>query len=188
MAARVPAHAAGSCEDEEPRSRRHRSSRLARMADTKATTSPTTRGLVACRVYKHAAGAAHVGRHHVLDLRLRRARLHAHRSRQRDEQQLVVREHPRHQPLRRAAAAAVRLVPARLGQSDEVRASIRSRDHAYFDWDEFREVVRVFTRMLDNVVEINGLPLARAARRDPAQAPSRHGLPRPGFRRSRCSA
>jgi ribonucleoside-diphosphate reductase alpha chain len=31
--------------------------------------------------------------------------------------------------------------------------------HARFDWDEYRDVVRVFTRMLDNVVEINGLPL-----------------------------
>ena len=36
--------------------------------------------------------------------------------------------------------------------------------------------------MLDNVVEVNGLPLAGAARRDPAQAPSRHGLPRPRLR------
>jgi len=33
-------------------------------------------------------------------------------------------------------------------------------DQARFDWERFREVVRVFTRMLDNVVEINGLPLA----------------------------
>jgi ribonucleoside-diphosphate reductase alpha chain len=32
-------------------------------------------------------------------------------------------------------------------------------DKASFDWDEYREVVRVFTRMLDNVVEVNGLPL-----------------------------
>ncbi|HKK14122.1 MAG TPA: adenosylcobalamin-dependent ribonucleoside-diphosphate reductase [Gammaproteobacteria bacterium] len=32
-------------------------------------------------------------------------------------------------------------------------------DRARFDWDEYREVVAVFTRMLDNVVEINGLPL-----------------------------
>lgn len=31
--------------------------------------------------------------------------------------------------------------------------------HARFDWDEYKEVVRVFTRMLDNVVEVNGLPL-----------------------------
>ena len=33
-------------------------------------------------------------------------------------------------------------------------------DQARFDWEKFREVVRIFTRMLDNVVEINGLPLA----------------------------
>ena len=32
-------------------------------------------------------------------------------------------------------------------------------DNAHFDWDEYREVVAIFTRMLDNVVEINGLPL-----------------------------
>jgi len=33
-------------------------------------------------------------------------------------------------------------------------------DRAAFDWPKFREVVGVFTRMLDNVVEINGLPLS----------------------------
>ena len=32
-------------------------------------------------------------------------------------------------------------------------------DQAHFDWDEYREVVAIFTRMLDNVVEVNGLPL-----------------------------
>ncbi|PPJ43114.1 MULTISPECIES: adenosylcobalamin-dependent ribonucleoside-diphosphate reductase [unclassified Pseudoxanthomonas] len=32
-------------------------------------------------------------------------------------------------------------------------------DQARFDWEEYKEVVRVFTRMLDNVVEVNGLPL-----------------------------
>jgi len=32
-------------------------------------------------------------------------------------------------------------------------------ERARFDWEKFREVVRVFTRMLDNVVEIDGLPL-----------------------------
>ena len=51
-------------------------------------------------------------------------------------------------------------------------------DFAEFDWNEYREVVKVFTRMLDNVVEINGLPLPAAARRDPAQASSWHGLSR----------
>ncbi len=32
-------------------------------------------------------------------------------------------------------------------------------EEAEFNWDQFREVVAIFTRMLDNVVEINGLPL-----------------------------
>ncbi len=30
---------------------------------------------------------------------------------------------------------------------------------AHFDWEEYRAVVRIFTRMLDNVVDVNGLPL-----------------------------
>jgi ribonucleoside-diphosphate reductase alpha chain len=45
---------------------------------------------------------------------------------------------------------------------------------AAFDWDEYREVVRVFTRMLDNVVEINGLPLA--PQRDEITRKRRHGM------------
>lgn len=32
-------------------------------------------------------------------------------------------------------------------------------ENAHFDWDTYRDVVAVFTRMLDNVVEVNGLPL-----------------------------
>ena len=47
-------------------------------------------------------------------------------------------------------------------------------EHARFDWDEYREVVRVFTRMLDNVVEINGLPL-EAQRREIFRK-RRHGM------------
>ena len=45
---------------------------------------------------------------------------------------------------------------------------------AAFDWDEYREVVRVFTRMLDNVVEINGLPLGR--QREEILRKRRHGM------------
>src|SRR5499425_2507767 len=45
---------------------------------------------------------------------------------------------------------------------------------ARFDWDEYREVVRVFTRALDNVVEINGLPLAQ--QRDEITRKRRHGM------------
>ena len=32
-------------------------------------------------------------------------------------------------------------------------------DEATFDWDRFNQTVEIFTRMLDNVVEVNGLPL-----------------------------
>ncbi len=34
-------------------------------------------------------------------------------------------------------------------------------ESAYFDWDMYRHVVTIFTRMLDNVVEINQLPLEK---------------------------
>jgi ribonucleoside-diphosphate reductase alpha chain len=47
-------------------------------------------------------------------------------------------------------------------------------DQARFDWEEYREVVRVFTRMLDNVVEINGLPLGQ--QRDEILRKRRHGM------------
>jgi ribonucleoside-diphosphate reductase alpha chain len=45
---------------------------------------------------------------------------------------------------------------------------------AKFDWERFREVVKVFTRMLDNVVEINGLPLG--PQRDEIYRKRRHGM------------
>ena len=47
-------------------------------------------------------------------------------------------------------------------------------DHARFDWEEFRQVVHVFTRMLDNVVEVNGLPLER--QREEILRKRRHGM------------
>jgi ribonucleoside-diphosphate reductase alpha chain len=47
-------------------------------------------------------------------------------------------------------------------------------DYSEFDWDEYREVVRVFTRMLDNVVEINGLPLEQ--QRGEILRKRRHGM------------
>jgi ribonucleoside-diphosphate reductase alpha chain len=45
---------------------------------------------------------------------------------------------------------------------------------ARFDWDTYREVVKVFTRALDNVVEINGLPLQ--GQRDEILRKRRHGM------------
>ena len=47
-------------------------------------------------------------------------------------------------------------------------------DEAHFDWENFRKVVKVFTRMLDNVVEINGLPLPQ--QRNEIQRKRRHGM------------
>jgi ribonucleoside-diphosphate reductase alpha chain len=47
-------------------------------------------------------------------------------------------------------------------------------DAVDFDWEEFRRVVKVFTRMLDNVVEVNGLPLER--QREEIKRKRRHGM------------
>ncbi len=47
-------------------------------------------------------------------------------------------------------------------------------DEARFDWDNYRKVVKIFTRMLDNVVEINGLPLE--LQRDEIERKRRHGM------------
>ena len=47
-------------------------------------------------------------------------------------------------------------------------------ERARFDWKEFRKAVKVFTRMLDNVVEINGLPLD--SQRDEIVRKRRHGM------------
>jgi len=47
-------------------------------------------------------------------------------------------------------------------------------EFAEFDWTEYRDVVRVFTRMLDNVVEVNGLPLDK--QRDEILRKRRHGM------------
>jgi len=47
-------------------------------------------------------------------------------------------------------------------------------EEARFDWDEYRAVVKVFTRMLDNVVEVNGLPLEQ--QRNEITRKRRHGM------------
>ena len=47
-------------------------------------------------------------------------------------------------------------------------------DQVEFNWDEYHKVVRIFTRMLDNVVEINGLPLGK--QRDEIARKRRHGM------------
>ncbi len=48
------------------------------------------------------------------------------------------------------------------------------REDVRFDWVAFREVVTVFTRMLDNVVEMHGLPLEQ--QRHEIEYKRRHGM------------
>ncbi|MDC9728021.1 MAG: adenosylcobalamin-dependent ribonucleoside-diphosphate reductase [Methyloprofundus sp.] len=45
---------------------------------------------------------------------------------------------------------------------------------ATFNWDAYAKTIRIFTRMLDNVVEINGLPLEK--QRDEITSKRRHGM------------
>ena len=47
-------------------------------------------------------------------------------------------------------------------------------EDARFDWETYRKVVKIFTRMLDNVVEVNGLPLA--PQREEILRKRRHGM------------
>ena len=47
-------------------------------------------------------------------------------------------------------------------------------DKACFDWETYREIVRIFTRMLDNVVGIHGLPLPQ--QREEIENKRRHGM------------
>jgi ribonucleoside-diphosphate reductase alpha chain len=47
-------------------------------------------------------------------------------------------------------------------------------DAAEFNWDEYKKVIKIFTRLLDNVVEINGLPLGK--QRDEIERKRRHGM------------
>jgi ribonucleoside-diphosphate reductase alpha chain len=47
-------------------------------------------------------------------------------------------------------------------------------DASHFNWERYREVVGIFTRLLDNVVEINGLPLEQ--QRHEIHYKRRHGM------------
>ena len=47
-------------------------------------------------------------------------------------------------------------------------------DRARFDWEAYRNTIAIFTRMLDNVVELHGLPLE--PQREEIQRKRRHGM------------
>ena len=67
------------------------------------------------------------------------------------------------------------MVPACLGSVNLTKFVIDPfTEDARFDWETYRKVVKIFTRMLDNVVEINGLPLAQ--QREEIMRKRRHGM------------
>jgi len=47
-------------------------------------------------------------------------------------------------------------------------------ENASFNWGDYKKTIRIFTRMLDNVVEINGLPLEQ--QREEITSKRRHGM------------
>jgi len=47
-------------------------------------------------------------------------------------------------------------------------------ENAAFNWEDYKKTIRIFTRMLDNVVEINGLPLEQ--QREEITSKRRHGM------------
>lgn len=47
-------------------------------------------------------------------------------------------------------------------------------ENASFDWDKYTKVVKIFTRMLDNVVEVSGLPLKE--QQEELESKRRHGM------------
>ena len=95
--------------------------------------------------------------------------------------QLVDGEHPRHQPLRRAALAALWLVPVGLGQSHQVRDRSVHRRGALRLGNLPQGGEGVHAQCSTNVVEINGLPLAPQREEIIRKRRPRHGIPGAGF-------
>jgi len=117
------------------------------------------------------AGEAHVGRDHVVHYDFAEPGF-VLVDRVNEMNNTVVREHPRHQPVRRAAAAPY---GSCLLGSINLHSFVRDpfADDARFDWDEYRAVVKVFTRMLDNVSRSTAA--ARAAANE-IMRKRRHGM------------
>ena len=89
-----------------------------------------------------AARARAVGPDHALDLRPRRAGHPVPRPHEPRQQPQLLRDHRGDQPLRRAAAAALRLLLPGLDQPDALRLERRSPTDAAFDFERFAQVRR----------------------------------------------
>ena len=130
----------------------------------------------------HAAGARAVGHGDALGLRLRRARHPVPRRDEPRQQPAPLRADRGHQPVRRAAAAALRLLRPRAGDPDRASCAIRSASAARraSTSRRFAAAVALQVRALDNVLDLTFWPLPQQQRRSAGQAPHRRRLHRPG--------
>ena len=127
------------------------------------------------------ARARVVGADHALDLRPRRAGHPLPRPHQPRQQPQLLRDHRGHQPLRRAAAAALRLLLPGLDQPDALR---HARVHAEgrIRLRRLRPRRRAVHAHARQRARRHALAAAAAAGRGRRQAPHRAGLHRPGRR------
>ena len=90
------------------------------------------------------------------------------------EQSRLLRDHLRHQSLRRAALAALWRLPAGFDQSGEAGAATPSRIDAALDLAELERLTATAVRMMDNAIDVSRFPLEAQAQE--ARAKRRIGL------------
>ncbi len=110
-------------------------------------------------VYRKVRGARAVGADHALDLRPRRAGHPVPRPHEPRQQPELLRDHRGHQSLRRAAAAALRLLLPGLDRPDALRQACPSASRPRSTSSASAEVVEISVRMLDNVLDVTAWPL-----------------------------
>ena len=143
----------------------------------KAKPWPGERGLPARRRpvgLPQAARARAVGPGHALDLRPCRAGDPVPRPHEPRQQPVLLRDDRGDQSLRRAAAAALRLLLPGVHRSDALRVECLFEEQANFDFEKFAKTVHTSVRMLDNVLDVTAWPLEQ--QRKEAMAKRRVGL------------
>jgi ribonucleoside-diphosphate reductase alpha chain len=124
------------------------------------------------------AGARPVGPDHALHLRPRRAGHPVPRPHEQGQQPLLLRDHRGHQPLRRTAAAALRLLLPGLDQPHPASSSMPSPPKAELRLRRLRpRCVELSTRMLDNVLDATHWPLEQQQKEATTSAASASASP-----------
>ena len=167
-------HAGGG---ERPRSRTRAQGAAAQGVDGRRRLSARRRAVG----LPQAARARAVGPDHALDLRPRRAGHPVPRPHEPRQQPQLLRDHRGHQSLRRAAAAALRLLLPGLDQPDQLRHRPVHRG-SRVRFRALRRDGRDFGAHARQRARRHRLAAAAAARRGDEQAPRRPGLHRPGRR------